>query len=72
MTSRDELLREIAECEAEVLRLQAIITDLTERIYRATGVAAHWDRSLHGKITGLCFGVLAHLEELKRLVKEEA
>jgi hypothetical protein len=35
-------------------------------------VAVHWDRSLHGKITGLCYGVLAHLEELKRLLREEA
>jgi len=70
--SRDELLREIAECEAEALRLQARVTEVTEQAYRQTGVAAHWDRSLHGKITGLCYGVLAHLEELKRLLKEEA
>jgi len=72
MSKGDELLREIAECQAEILRLQSRITELTEQAYRATRVAAHWDRSLHGKITGLCYGVLAHLEELKRLLKEEA
>ena len=71
MKSRDELLREIAECEGETLKLQASITELTEKVYRATRVAAHWDRSLSGRITGLCYGVLAHLEELKRLLKEE-
>lgn len=72
MTKRDELLRDIAESEEEILRLQSRITELTEQAHRAAGVGAHWDRSLHGKITGLCYGVLAHLEELKRLLKEEA
>lgn len=72
MTRRDELLHEIAECEEEALRLQSRITELTEQAYRATGVTAHWDRSLHGKITGLCYGLLAHLEELKRLLRDEA
>ena len=72
MISSDELLREIAECEAEALRLQSRITELTEQVHRTTRVAAHWDRSLSGKITGLCYGVLAHLQELKRLLKEEA
>lgn len=71
-SSRDELLREIAECEAEALRFQARVTELTEQAYRTAGVAVHWDRALHGKVTGLCYGVLAHLEELKRLLKEEA
>jgi hypothetical protein len=72
MTSRDELLREIAESEEEALRLQAGVTDLTEKVYKVSCVAAHWDRALSGKITGLCYGLLAHLEELKRLLKEEA
>ena len=72
MSKGDELLREIAECEAEALRLQSRITELTEQAYGCAGVAVHWDRSLHGKITGLCYGVLAHLEQLKRLLKEEA
>jgi hypothetical protein len=72
MTNREELLREIADCEQEALRLQSRVTELTEQVYRAARVAAHWDRSLHGKITGLCYGLLAYLEELKRLVKEEA
>ncbi len=72
MSQRDDLLRDIAESEEEILRLQARITELTECVYRESRVAVHWDRSLHGKITGLCYGVLAHLEELKRLLKEEA
>lgn len=72
MTNRDELLRDIAESEEEILRLQSRITELTGEVYGCAGVAVHWDRSLHGKITGLCYGVLAHLEELKRLLKEEA
>lgn len=71
MSQRDELLRNIAESEEEALRLQSRITELTEQVYGCAGVAVHWDRSLHGKITGLCFGVLAHLEELKRLLKED-
>ena len=72
MTTHDDLLRELAESEKEALELQGRITELTERVYRASRVAAHWDRSLSGKITGLCYGLLAHLEELKRLLKEEA
>ncbi len=72
MTNREELLREIADCEQDALGLQSRVTEITEQIYRAMRVTAHWDRSLHGKITGLCYGVLAHLEELKRFVKEEA
>ena len=71
MTSREELLRETADCEQDALGLQSRVTELTEEIYRAMRVTAHWDRSLHGKITGLFYGLLAHLEELKRLLKEE-
>ena len=71
MGEREELLRDVAECEADTLELQGRITELTERVYRASCVAAHWDRSLSGKITGLCYGILAHLEELKRLLREE-
>ncbi len=71
MTNRDELLRDIAESEEEILRLQSRITELTGQVHGCAGVAVHWDRSLHGKITGLCYGVLAHLEELKRLLKED-
>ena len=72
MTDRNELLRQIATREEEALELQASITDLTECVYREARVAAHWDRALHGKVTGLFYGLLAHLEELKRLLKEEA
>ena len=72
MINRDELLRDIAEAEQEILRLQSRITELTEQVHACAGVAVHWDRSLHGKITGLCYGVLAHLEQLKRLLKEDA
>ena len=72
MSQQDDLLRDIAESEEEILRLQSRITELTEQVHRCAGVAVHWDRSLHGKITGLCYGVLAHLEELKRRLREEA
>jgi len=72
MSQRDDLLRDIAESEEEMLRLQSRITELTEQVHGCVGVAAHWDRSLHGKITGLCYGLLAHLEELKRMLREEA
>ncbi len=72
MTERDDLLRDIAESEEETLKLQSRITELTQQAHACVGVGVHWDRSLHGKITGLCYGLLAHLEELKRLLKEEA
>jgi hypothetical protein len=72
MSQREDLLRDIAESEQQILWLQSRITELTEQVHRCAGVGVHWDRSLHGRITGLCYGVLAHLEELKRLLKEDA
>jgi len=70
VTSRSELLREIADCLDEALRLQSRITDLTEQVYQAAGMTTA-DRALRGKTTGLFFGLLAQLEELNRLVKED-
>ena len=70
MTNRDQFLREIADCLDEALRLQSRLTDLTEQIHQAAGMATA-DRGLRGKVTGLFFGLLANLEELNRLVKEE-
>jgi hypothetical protein len=62
-------LREIADCLDETVRLQSRITELTEEIYRTAGIGA--DRGLRGRVTGLFFGVQAHLEEMNRLVREE-
>jgi len=70
MTSRDALLREVADCLDEALHLQSKVIDLTERVYQTAGMSPP-DRALRGKVTGLFFGCLAHLEELNRLVKEE-
>ena len=70
MTNRDQLMREIADCLDEGLRLQSRVTDLTEQVHKAAGLTAA-DRALRGKVTGLFFGLLAHLDELNRLVKEE-
>lgn len=70
MTTRDDLLREIADCLDEALRLQSRVTEVSEQVYLAAGMATA-DRAHRGKITGLFFGLLAHLEELNRLVKED-
>ncbi len=70
MPTRHQLLSEIADCLDEGLRLQSRVTDLTEQAYQAAGMSAA-DRALRGKVTGLFFGLLAHLEALNRLVKEE-
>ncbi len=64
-------MREIAECLDEALRLQARVTEVTDRVHEAAGLATE-SRALRGKVTGLFFGVLAHLEELNRLAREEA
>ena len=70
MTARAELLREIADCRDEALHLQSRVIDLTERAQQTAGMTAP-DRGQRGKVTGLVFGLLAHLEELNRLVREE-
>ena len=68
--AKSEFLKDLANCLAEALQLQSQVTDLTEQVYQAAGMTTA-DRALRGKITGLFFGLLAHLEELNRLVKEE-
>lgn len=70
MTTHKQYLVEIADCLDEVHRLQARVIELTEQVYQAAGMSAA-DRALRGKITGLLFGLSAHLEELNRLAKEE-
>ena len=70
MTTRDQYLVEIAECLDEADRLQSRVIDLTERVYLAAGMSTI-DRALRGKVTGLLFGLVAHLGELNRLVQEE-
>ena len=64
-------LREIADCLDEALRLQSRVMDLTEQVYEAAGMRPG-DRTLRGKVTGLLFGLQAHLEELNRLAIDEA
>jgi len=44
--------------------------DLTEQVYEAAGMSQS-DRTLRGKVTGLLFGLQAHLEELNRLAQDE-
>jgi len=53
-------LHEIADCLDEALRLQSRVMDLTERVYEAAGMS-HGGRTLRGKVTGLFFGLEAHL-----------
>ncbi len=64
-------LREIADCLDEALRLQSRVMDLTEQVYEAAGMSPS-DRALRGEVTGLFFGLQAHLEELNRLAIDEA
>jgi hypothetical protein len=70
MAPRNELKREIADCLDEALRLQSRLIDVTEQVQLAAGMTTV-DRSLRGNVTGLFFGLMAHLEALNRLVKEE-
>jgi len=63
-------LREIADCLDEAVRLQSRVMELTEQVYEAAGMSPG-DRTLRGKVTGLFFGIQAHLEELNRLVKTQ-
>jgi len=64
-------LREIADCLDEAVRLQSRVMEPTEQVYEAAGMSPG-DRTLRGKVTGLFFGIQAHLEELNRLVKDTA
>ena len=70
MTPRNELQREIVDCLDEALRLQSRVIDVTEQAQQAAGMSTA-DRSFQCKLTGLFFGLMAHLEALNRLVKEE-
>ena len=63
-------LREIADCLDEALRPQSRVMDLIEQVYEA-GISPG-DRTLRGKVTGLFFGLQAHLEELNRLALDDA
>jgi hypothetical protein len=64
-------VREIADCLDQALRLQSRVMDLTEQVYEAAGMR-QGDRTLRGKVTGLFFGLQAHLEELNRLAQDDA
>ncbi len=64
-------LREIVDCLDEALRLQSRVMDLTEQVYEAAGMSPG-ARTLRGKVTGLFFGLQAHLEELNRLAQDDA
>ncbi len=44
--------------------------DLTEQVYEAAGMS-HGGRTLRGKVTGLFFGLQAHLEKINRLVQDD-
>ncbi len=64
-------LREIADCLDEALRLQSRVMDLTEQVYEAAEMSPG-ARTLREKVTGLFFGLQAHLEELNRLAQDDA
>ena len=64
-------LREIVDCLDEALRLQSRVMDLTEQVYEAAGMSPG-TCTLRGKVTGLFFGLQAHLEELNRLAQDDA
>jgi len=64
-------VREIADCLDEALRLQSRVMDLTEQVYEAAGMSPG-DRGLRGKVTGLFFGLEAHLGGLNRLAHDDA
>ena len=68
-TAVNHHLREIADCLDEALRLQSRVMDLTEQVYEAAGMSPA-DRTLRGKVTGLFFGIQAHLDALNRLTKD--
>ena len=70
MTTRNQYLIEIADCLDEAIRLQSRVIELTEQVYEAAGMSTA-DRAMRGKVTGLLFGLMAHLEEVNRLIKEE-
>jgi hypothetical protein len=70
VTTRDQYLLEIADCLDEAHRLQSRVMELTEYVCQASGMRTS-DRAHRGRATGLVFGLLAHLEELNRLIKEE-
>jgi len=63
-------LREIADGLDEALRPQSRVMDLTEQVYESAGMRPG-DRTLRGKVTGLLFGLHAHLEELNRRAKDD-
>jgi hypothetical protein len=70
VTNREQFLREISDCLDEALRFQSRLTELTEEVHRVAGMSTE-DRALRARVTGLFFGLLAHLEELNRFAKEE-
>ena len=70
MTDQAHFRHEVADCLDEALQLQSRITELTDQVHEAAGMSTA-DRALRGKVTGLFFGLLAHLEQLNRLVREE-
>jgi hypothetical protein len=65
------LSTKIAARRDEALRLQSRVMDLTEQVYEGAGMSPG-DRTLRGKVTGLFFGLQAHLEELNRLAQDDA
>jgi len=69
-TAVNHHLREIADCLDEAVQLQSQVMELTEQVYEAAGMSPG-DRTLRGKVTGLFFGIQAHLEELNRLAQDD-
>ena len=70
VSTQDRYLVAISDCLDEAHRLQSRVIELTEQVYQAAGMSSV-DRALRGKVTGLLFGLVAHLEALNRLAKEE-
>jgi len=68
---RRQLDEDLAECLTEASTLQSRLMELTERVHAVTGVRASQDRADRAKIAGMMYGVFAHLESLKRLLRED-
>jgi len=66
---RRDLDEDLADCLTEAATLQSRLMELTERVYGVAGVRVQ-ERADRAKVAGIMYGVFAHLESLKRLIRE--
>lgn len=67
---RRQLDEDLADCLTEAATLQSRLMELTEQVYVVSGVTAPQERADRAKIAGIMYGVFAHLESLRRLIRE--